>query len=306
MDIGSYRTAVESILEDLRVKVAATNEYAAHYTNALTPKIMLATITTNRMRQYDGDYMNDPEEGRYLVDVMIAAAQECKHERKSAFVERLTELRESRLLYTAYKKASFLSCWTMVQIKPGDEHGKDSLNHWRFYGDDGRGASLMIPLSNLLTIFPNQLFKVIYGTEMRGGGSSASQRPIQQLKTALVSRLSNLKKTPDRAMVELEEVIQATHPLLFLFKSSEYAAEREVRSICHKDSYGSASGVSFDDRGPDKPRRAYVEGAPGLICDDSLLYYGPKSDPMRAIEAMGHAADLGIGLQVFVSSMPYR
>jgi hypothetical protein len=234
---------------------------------------------------------------------MIAAAQACTHQYKGAFVERLTKLRESRLLYSAYRKATFLSCWTVTHIKTGREDSSDSLNHWRFYGEDGKGSCLMVPLANLLHVFPNQLFRVTYGTEARGGGATAAQRPIRRVKDALTNRLNSMHKSYANAMADLEEVIQATHPLLFLFKSSEYAAEREVRSIVHKDDYAAASGVLFDQR---EPKRAYVAGNPGLISNNSILYFGPKADHKQAIEVMGLAANLGVDLRVFVSSMPYR
>lgn len=161
----------------------------------------------------------------------------------------------------------------------------------------------MIPLGNLLPVFPNQLFHVTYGTESRGGGAAAAARPIRQVKDGLTSRLNDIRRTYRNAMDDLEEVIQATHPLLFLFKSSEYAAEREVRSIVHKDDYATGSGVLFDER---DPKRAYIDGNLGLVSDNSILYFGPKADHKHAIEVMGLAANLGVDLRVFVSSMPYR
>ena len=303
MNIVEYRAHVEALLGRLRVAAPLPGEYAAHYTGAQTPRFWLQSAAENKMRQFDGDYMNDPEEGRYVVDVMIAAAQECTHQYKARFVERFTKLRESRLLYSAYGKATFLSCWTITNIKPGSEDSSDSLNHWRFYGDDGKGSCLMVPLVNLLPIFPDQLFHVTYGTESRGGGAAAAERPIRQLKDGLTNRLNSLRRSFGNAMRDLEEVIQATHPLLFLFKSSEYAAEREVRSIVHKPNYATASGVLFDQR---EPKRAYIDGNPGLVSNNSILYFGPKADHKHAIEVMGLAANLGIDLRVFVSSMPYR
>lgn len=303
MNIEEYRNHVDTLLDRLRVAVAAPGEYAAHYTGAQTPKYLLQTAADNKMRQFDGDYMNDPEEGRYVVDVMVAAAQACTHQHKGSFVERLTKLRESRLLYSAYRKATFLSCWTITNIKPGFEESSDSLNHWRFYGDDGKGSCLMVPLANLLPIFPQQLFRVTYGTESRGGGAAAAERPIRQLKDGLTNRLNALRRSHGNAMQDLEEVIQATHSLLFLFKSSEYSAEREVRSIVHKNDYAAASGVLFDQR---EPKRAYIDGNTGLVSNNSILYFGPKSDHKHAIEVMGLAANLGVDLRVFVSSMPYR
>lgn len=303
MNINEYRAHVGALLDRLRVGAAAPGEFAAHYTGAQTPKYLLQAAADNKMRQFDGDYMNDPEEGRYLVDVMIAAAQACTHQYKGSFVERLAKLRESRLLYSAYRKATFLSCWTITQIRPGSEDSADSLNHWRFYGDDGKGACLMVPLANLLPVFPDQLFRVTYGTESRGGGAAAAARPIRQVKDGLTSRLNAMRRSYQNAMDDLEEVIQATHPLLFLFKSSEYAAEREVRSIVHKDNYAAASGILFDQR---DPKRAYIDGNQGLVSNGSILYFGPKADHKHAIEVMGLAANLGIDLRVFVSSMPYR
>ena len=303
MNIDEYRLRVSALLDAQRVIVAEPTEYAAHYTRVETPRFLLQAAATNLMRQFDGDYMNDPEEGRYLVDVMIRAARKCTHQHKEAFVERLGQLRTARLLYSAYQKCTFLSCWTVTTIKAGEEPASDSLNHWRFYGDDGKGSCLMIPLANLLPVFPNQLYRVTYGTEMRGGGAAAAIRPVRQLEQALVERLNDIRKSYVNAVTDLEEVIQATHPLLFLFKSSEYASEREVRSIVHKDNYAQASGVSFDTR---DPKRAYINGNPGLISNSSIIHFGPKADHKFAIETMGLADTLGVNVRVFVSTKPYR
>ena len=303
MNINDYRARVSTLLDEQRVTVAEPTEYAAHYTGVETPRLLLQAPATNLMRQFDGDYMNDPEEGRYLVDVMIRAAKKCTHPHKEAFVERLAQLRTSRLLYSAYNQCTFLSCWTITTIKAGDESTSDSLNHWRFYGSDGKGSCLMIPLRNILPVFPNQLYRVTYGTETRGGGAAAATRPVRQLEQALVDRLKDIRKSYGSAMIDLEEVIQATHPLLFLFKSSEYASEREVRSIVHKGNYAQASGVVFDNR---DPKRAYIESNFGLISDNSIIHFGPKADHKFAIETMGLAGTMGLNIRVFVSTKPYR
>ncbi|WP_157367362.1 hypothetical protein [Aminiphilus circumscriptus] len=142
----------------------------------------------------------------------------------------------------------------------------------------------MIPLANLCSVFPNQLYRVTYGTETRGGGAAAADRSVHKLEQALVKRLNAIRKSYRNAMADLEEVIQATHPLLFLFKSSEYSSEQEIRSIVHKDNYALASKVVFDDR---DPKRAYVASKPGLISNKSIIYFGPKADHKFAIEAMG-------------------
>lgn len=303
MDIETFRTRVTEILNVQKVTGAERKDYAAHYTRATTPSILLESPASNSMRQYDGDYMNDPEEGRYLVDVMIRAAKASNHPFSSAFVERLTKLRSARLLYSAFGRCTFLSCWTTTRVQPGKEDSSDSLNHWRFYGDDGKGACLIVPLENLLRVFPEHLYRVNYGIDTRGGGSQAVDRPVRQVESALVARFNALKRTFNTAMVELEEVVKAVHPLLFIFKSSEYSAENEVRSIVHKDEYSQTCGVLFDDR---SPARAYVRSSEGVVSNGSFIYFGPKSDHAYAIEAMGRAANLGVEARVFVSSMPYR
>lgn len=161
----------------------------------------------------------------------------------------------------------------------------------------------MIPLPHLTTIFPNSLYRVSYGTETRGGGSKAALRPVRKIEDAFTKRLNALRKTFESAMEDLDELIQASHPLLFLFKSSEYASENEVRSIVHKGSYSTAEGVLLDDR---SPKRAYIDGNPGLIPNDSIIFFGPKSDHRLAIETMAMASYIGLKIKVFVSNKPYR
>jgi hypothetical protein len=304
MNITEYKNHVKKIIDSLCIENPSPEEFGAHYTSAETPKLLLKNNAAgNIMRLYDGDYMNDPEEGRYVVDVMIAAAEECTHKHKAKFVERLSKLRKTRLLFSAYQQATFLSSWTITKIKPGMEESADSLNHWRFYGRDGKGSCIIVPMTELVNKFPKQIYRVAYGTEMRGGGSSASQKPINQFKLGLVQRFSAMRGAQKNALIDLEQAIQATHPLLFLFKSSDYSTEEEARIIIHKPSYAAADGVRFDDR---EPRQAYVEGGQGIICDGSIVFYGPKSDYKNSIDLMGMSEDAGKKIKVYVSTKPYR
>ncbi len=303
MTIAEFKNKIDAILDDRRQNTSTPNQYAAHYTNPNVPRILLEKTDSNLMRQYDGDYMNDPEEGRYLVDVMIQVAQNCAHPLKDLLKEKLNDIRGERLLHSAYKKSTFLSCWTQCEIKQGEEDNSDSLDHWRFYGDDGKGACIMIPLSHLVKIFPQNLYRVTYGTDARGGGSAAAQRPIRKLREALKARFNAIRKTRANALKDIDEIIETIHPLLFLFKSSSYASELELRSITHKNGYSSSDGVCFDDR---TPRRAFIKSPDGLICNKSIIHYGPKADHKLAIDLMGLAADRGISLQVHVSSKKYR
>lgn len=305
MTAAEYRIAIQKFINDLRVpqEIGDGQLYAVHYTKPHVPRLLLQDAGNNRMRQYDGDYMNDPEEGRYLIDVIIQAAQSSNHPLEGDFVERLMQLRRAPLLYPAYSRATFLSCWTLTTIKRGKEMVSDSLNHWRFYGEDGTGACLMIPLKSLRNYFGESLYYVKYGTEMRGGGTGAENRIIRNFKNAIQNRLGALSLTRGTAMRELEEVIRETHPMLFMFKSSDYVAESEVRSVRHTNSYGNASGVELD---AGDPRRAFIAGDDGLIVDGSIIQFGPKADKKLAIEVMHHAAQRGINVKVFVSTKPYR
>lgn len=55
------------------------------------------------------------------------------------------------------------------------------------------------------------------------------------------------------------------------------------------------------------PKRAYVARVPrGLSQIETIIYFGPKADPARAIEIMGHADNLGIAVRVLFSAKPYR
>jgi hypothetical protein len=302
-----FQTKVQDVLVSLQHNnIVGKDVYAAHYTAATTPRLMLDSASSNLMRQYDGDYMNDPEEGRYLVEIMIEAAKKCKHQSKGDFVEHFSRLRNSRLLYSSYKKCTFLSSWTQTTVKKQNKDACDSLNHWRFYGQDGKGAAILIPMKNLALTFKNQLFKVEYGVDQRGGGSASGGRAAKVLLDLLIKRLDALQKTKAIAMKELETVIQEMHPLLFLFKSNEYVSEKEIRSIVHKTDYDSTQNVKFDTHRETEPSQAYVESAAGLITSGSIIYFGPKSNQKYAIELMGKAANRSLKIDVYLSNMPYR
>ena len=301
--VADFEKSIKDILDSLKLSGADLDSYAAHYTSSNVPVILLKDKDSNKIRQYSGDYVNDPSEGRYLIDVKISAAQKSEHPEKGAFVETLSDLRTSRLLFSAYKRATFFSCWTLTKVTDKNRAVCDSLNHWRFYGEDGKGASIMVPASHLSAIFNNEVFKVVYGTEPRGGGSVANVRPVKLFMDALVKVLNSLGKTKNKAKSEFEEVLKASHPLLFLFKSSEYNAEKEVRTIIHTNGYSEKCGVHFDDR---NPQRAYVDGGSGLLSNEAIVFFGPKSDTKWAIHTMGLASDRELVIDVFVSTKPYR
>jgi hypothetical protein len=104
-------------------------------------------------------------------------------------------------------------------------------------------------------------------------------------------------------MYDLEELIMETHPLLFLFKSAEYASEMEIRSVVHKSGYSERDKVQLDDA---TPGRAFVYGGFGLVADGSIVYFGPRSDHKYAVEIMALAARCNIYIKTFVSRKPYR
>ena len=306
MDANEYRAQIDRILTRVRVrKPSDATDYAAHYTYSSVPRLMLdGNPASNCMRQYDGDYMNDPQEGRYLIDVMIRCAKGCTHPQRERFVASLFELQETRLLYSAYKKCTFLSCWTRSTVKPGQEHSADSLNHWRFYGENAAGSAIFVPTAHLVDYFGGALYEVSYGLELRGGGARASNRPEKSFEDAFTARINSLRTGPSHSSVDFQKLIVDTHPVLFLFKSSDYSSERELRSVVHRDNYGPAQGVQFDQREP--PRKAFVSGGPGMICDGSLIFYGPKADEKLAIEVLGHAESQNVRLSAFMSNKPYR
>lgn len=75
MDAKTFSIKVNEVLDGQKVTDADEGSYTAHYTGANIPKIMLENDNSNIIRQYDGDYMNDPEEGRYLIEVMQRAVK---------------------------------------------------------------------------------------------------------------------------------------------------------------------------------------------------------------------------------------
>ncbi|WP_189413127.1 DUF2971 domain-containing protein [Neogemmobacter tilapiae] len=299
-----FHKGINEIVDSLRVSADEKDLYAAHYTSVITPRLLLdGDGTNNRLRQYAADYMNDPEEGRFVFDIMIEAASKSKHPLGGVLVEYLSEIRKNRLLYSAINSATFLSCWTKTYIKEGEESGCDSLNHWRFYGQDGAGACIIVPIKQLRENFGDQLFAVQYGKSLRGGGSGAQNRPIIKIRKLLEKRFSNLRKTEANLIKDLDELIKSVMPLLFLFKSESYSSEQEVRTIMQTANYGSQSDVIFDDR---DPRRAYVNGGDGLLSNGGIVLFGPKSDTAYAVELLGLISKTQRDIKVFMSEIKYR
>ncbi len=261
----------------------------AHFTSwpAIESILSEETDHTNLLRLYNVDYMNDPTEGRSLINF------------------KNTELTKTNVFLNNIFKQNTLSnkVDTINSLPPSIyslsfTESSDRLDLWRAYGNDGDGFSIV-------TVFPNneddsykrqildsfvqhQNQSIHYQQE----GESVVQDPplntspilfrvfykdkdklktLKELSIPLNKIQNNLSKFDESAKNEVYYVLYAALlEIMYLYKDEQYSTEKEVRAIqamCLDD-------VQLDER---KPGRLYCKTAPFLFKNiSSKIIIGPK------------------------------
>ena len=272
--------------------------FVVHYTSVDTViKMFRDYIETERsyLRLYDTFHLNDPEEGKYLINRLDP-----------------TKRAELRALINTDAPCAYVSSF----IIPDDSQqskgvgARDNLVFWRTYGSEGMGCSIMVKAPAA------RLYKVKYGIDdvrrvadaiegIRAGITEAI-KPIMDVasdenKEVLMKALSSTLSA------ELEDI-------LYLYKSTAYAYENEARIIRTKGSIKAADDeICFDDNsGAQKIRHYYNDeslSVPNLLTTGSVITLGPcvpdKENIAYYLEHLKEKSGL-VGPKICQSKVSYR
>lgn len=268
------------------------------------------------LRMYSSARFNDPGEGLYLARTarLIPRQTDAKEENDSfcdlvwgAIASDAAETgpRESRYAYVA----SF--------IRPKDTEdihdASDNLAFWRSYGQDGRGCSLTMPVSECMR---KGLRAVKYG---RKDANDTIQR-LRRIFTPMMEFARELDTDVDDVTKILHSVIvRSMERLNYLYKSEAYKYERECRVVetptTIRENEIRPVFESSEQPGCENVRRYINHPAlstyqrDGIFMSGSRITLGPRvsnrGDVKEYLERLLKNANL-LGTQVFYSKIEYR
>ncbi len=193
--------------EELSIKRSQLKEYA-HYTSLTSLKEMLAENT--KMHLTNVISANDPKEGKIFTE---------------AIREQVVEL--------GLDNNSIVPCYSFCLAQ-----GSDSLNLFRFYGDDLRGASINFKtqvfdyfnesISQSLSSYRLYLFRVIYE------GSEEFKELVAIINELLNETNKLLRSLPESEMINAlysPFIMEKINFFQYLVKGSYWQDEKEIRVV---------------------------------------------------------------------------
>lgn len=258
----------------------------AHYSN-LKVMDLLVTGEKGKLRYSNAVFMNDPEEGKILIDYLDFLEEHGKEKReiKEAFYNIQKEER------TNFYLGAFL---------PVKDFHEDELLMWRTYGKDensneAAGCCLVIDAGFFDTAdakfiamgidrdkkpaeISHPLYKVIYFNKRKGkiegDHNDLITQKLGKLKDALKALLKRRTKKGSKRNKAIERVLyHSLSELRYFFKSADYSYENELRVIqfaTHDDI------VEIDLKSTLLPRRMYIESSKELRPHLRKIILGPK------------------------------
>ena len=261
-----FHSIVENIKEILRIKEKEVNTLKiGHYTSLTT---MYKLINDNNpkdsyLRLTNGRQMNDPLEGRVLLDYLT---------------------REENNLEKEEWKPTF---WYISSATSE----MDSLPMWKQYGEDASGVMLVYDsnfIKEILEVPKVYIYKVAYIKINEDKFEIVSNKNISDDERKNLEE--NIKKLKE--MKKSEMSIPELSNLSFLFKKSDYAYESEYRIVI--DTEDGRNEISVQN-GVDEIRFLYVYLEKAL--QYSKVIFGPKSKEIDYIAPYIHYCDSNISIE---------
>lgn len=285
-----YKTVLEIKRGHIVKKRNAINE-VAHFTGYKTLKSMLpdkpaAERTTNRLWLYNFAYMNDPKEGKTLLDKKFDEGNSLRE-----FFSGEDNI-DNPLSWEEHDSSVYIGSFTLIG---------DDLQMWRTtYGNDGQGYCIITPWSafdqgtqdeirrddevinvsqgalEATEYLPLKLYEVRYtDTAVRKTLNSLKSSLDKVIKTR--ARLRNMTKKRERmgnTTKRLDRIVrQIVSHILYLYKGDPYSTEYEARLIADYDI--SFKYLDFNEN--EEPSRLYVATSDEFLFQKgSRIIIGPK------------------------------
>lgn len=292
MKLGSTVAAVVNDIRVLAFKEA--REPVAHYTKLLVANIIVnKAADTSKLRYYNVAYMNDPEEGKVLLQMLGDIGGEDFKKIETCFDA--GKIREDNNVYLG----------SFVPVSHQDE-----LVMWRTYGKENNveasGCSIVIAPnffdgenSHLQPDFSNSegkataaastdirekeaLYSVVYYNKKKGsegiiapkaGDIREGLKKLTEALNDLVGLKNDQPEDGNLASVVNRVVFRTLSEIRYLFKSADYSFENELRVIQYVN--GESDRVQIDETGG-LPHRLYIESDQSIKPFLQKIILGPK------------------------------
>ena len=284
---------IHPALEDIILQSHKMPEqsHIVHYTKISVLKSILDRLAADdqvSLRAYDSVHLNDPSEGRYLLDILP---------KKEGWFDQFTEEKHA---YNHAYIASFIM----------DDRGtmNDNLAFWRSYGNEGEGCSLFSPGN----VQRSNFWKVLYGEDSANAAASTISKIVDQLISLAGSASERSRESIEERLIGT--VWRVLNRVRYLYKSDAYDYERECRYVPYVGDVEKDVQFEYIDQGDHSPRiRHYIEPddldvRDRLLVTDSQIMLGPTvshGDNARYYFAQA-VKRAGLVTTVFVSRLPYR
>ena len=267
--------AIAAIQDKLFCGPAGVPE-VAHYTSLHTLKHL---ATDSAFRLYNAAYMNDPEEGRVLFEIMEGDYN--------------TDLQANFYRGRTHPSPAYIG--SFIKVRQRGSEPKDKLFLWRTYGrhdgEDAAGACLIFKHNgqSFSPAAPSRmgdmrepparpaLYRVAYRTD-EGQISEDLTAELLELSESLKQVKANVLHKANDTKEQLRDLVcELLDSIRFLFKKDHYREEQEVRIVEIRNEEqtedGKADGVSIDtDR---IPPRLYLEAGDSVRFGEVIL--GPEA-----------------------------
>lgn len=275
------KTVVQIRNEHHKVDEALTKNGIAHYTTSDALASMLGGSPLdgkNGVWLSSTVYVNDPTEGKRLRDYVWGKK-----------LNPLTPLFDGMggsgaISWLDKEFHVFIACFSLEC---------DSLNLWRFYGSDGKGLSIVSPRSAFDAASTEGM--------IRGPWAKRGKVPSKLALYRILYRNDEVEEALTKLSVTLKPVLKIANSLggdlgtrvrsvaiaviselLYLYKDTQYAAEREVRAT-EARTLGDPEVKQYKPRNKQYSKLFLETGALLFREPDSAIIIGPKVDEPDAV-----------------------
>ena len=281
VDIVHLLVMLENAVIDSRKNHILTEDIKSicHFTAKETILNLLAEDNKNRLRYYHSDYMNDPKEGRRIIDFI-----QNKPEYR-LFLDAFDDNNQN--IHCLDKYDSSVPSVYIVSFSSSI----DRLDLWRAYGRDGTGFAIQIPIELLSSHHKDRVNAPALEASDKLEAFTTPQKYLEKLpvfavkyKDSDIKKFLEAVKAPLKALDEFikanpdqsENVLKCIYAImlevLYLFKDEQYENEKEVRSI--RCLTLNNQNLMIDQR---QPGHIYCESPAFLFTEkNSKIALGPK------------------------------
>jgi hypothetical protein len=277
--------AVNERVEQIRKMIAYKGtEPVVHYTQLRIADIVVMNKDA-RLRYSNVVFMNDPEEGKILVDFLLDSSL------KNAFEK--GKLEEDNNIYLGSflpeDKADYLVMWrTYGKNEMNEEATGCSITLQRkFFDNEDTGLYTDMRSGDTDPTERQALYHVLYFDKAKGTlvmeGNKEMIRGVNKAMKELKSQLATLISLKDKKDKKDEGaknsainkfIYRYVSELTYFFKSADYQFERELRVI--KYYLPGDAAVKTDLYSTVLPRRLYIESTNHVRPNISRIILGPK------------------------------